>query len=191
MDPLMEQVKGLNPKTWVSQYGDLLYAYTFKRIPQREQAEDIVQEVFLSAWKARESFDHSVEEKTWLFVICQRKIIDHFRKRSAVVAISLETDDQDTGMFLEDGHFDPAYRPGQPWGVTKEGMMQKEFYAVLRQCASRLKQLQEQVFSLKYLNDLDTEEICSLLNITDKNYWVLMHRAKVQLRACMEKNWLN
>ena len=43
---------------------------------------------------------------------------------------------------------------------------------------------------MKYLDGLDSEEICKELNITASNFWVLMHRAKLGLRACLEKNWI-
>jgi DNA-directed RNA polymerase specialized sigma24 family protein len=59
----------------------------------------------------------------------------------------------------------------------------------LRNCKSKLKQIQDTVFTMKYLEGLDSEEICKVLNLTTSNYWVLIHRAKLQLRACLEKNW--
>ena len=42
---------------------------------------------------------------------------------------------------------------------------------------------------MKYIDDCDSEKICKELSITPSNYWVILHRAKVQLRACLEKNW--
>ncbi|WP_408132213.1 sigma factor-like helix-turn-helix DNA-binding protein [Klebsiella pneumoniae] len=53
----------------------------------------------------------------------------------------------------------------------------------------KLKEIQHAVFSMKYLDDIDSDEICKQLNITASNYWVLIHRAKTQLRSCLEKNW--
>lgn len=190
MEGFIEQRAGLNPGAWVTNYGDLLYAYTYRRIQNREQAEDIVQDVFLSAWKSRDSFDQSIAEKSWLFVICQRKIIDFFRRRSNRATVALEIDESDTALFFDDGHLRPAYRPSRSWDIDMDVVVQKEFFSVLRDCASKLRQMQEQVFSLKYLNDLESDEICSLLDITDSNYWVLMHRAKIQIRTCMERNWV-
>jgi RNA polymerase sigma-70 factor (ECF subfamily) len=45
------------------------------------------------------------------------------------------------------------------------------------------------VFSLKYIDDEATEIICKEVGITSSNYWVMIHRAKLQLRECLEKNW--
>jgi len=190
MDRQVKDPRGLDPANWLENYGDLLFDFTLKRVMVREQAEDIVQEVFSSAWKNRESFDHSVQEKTWLFVICQRKIIDHYRKNQFRKHSALSTQEAEDDFFLEDGHFNNTYKPGHDWMIPQDTILQKDFHQVLRGCIARLKELQEKVFSLKYLNHLEAAEICALLEITDKNYWVLMHRAKIQLRACLEKNWI-
>ncbi len=80
----------------------------------------------------------------------------------------------------------------QQWSIKNEdNLVNKEFYEVLNNCKSKLKKLQEQIFTLKYLEDVDSTEICDLLGITNKNYWVIMHRTKMQLRVCIEKNWIN
>ncbi|MEO7530302.1 MAG: sigma factor-like helix-turn-helix DNA-binding protein, partial [Sediminibacterium sp.] len=62
---------------------------------------------------------------------------------------------------------------------------------VLDGCKRKLQQVQQAVFSMKYMEDLDSTEICKALGITSSNYWVLIHRAKLQLRTCLEKNWIN
>jgi RNA polymerase sigma-70 factor (ECF subfamily) len=78
------------------------------------------------------------------------------------------------------------------WGVDYNTVIeQKEFYSILELCKSKLKAVQNAVFSMKYLDGIESEEICKELNITSSNYWVLIHRAKLQLRTCLEKNWFN
>lgn len=183
----------LEPQKWVEHYGDALYAYTLKRIGNNsEQAEDIVQETFLSAWKNRTSFNGAASEKTWLYVICKNKIIDYYRKQGKTQLNSIENEAEDNDFFVEDGHFNNAYKPINDWTVNITDLVgKKEFYTVLYSCTSKLKTLQKQVFSLKYLEHIEPEEICNLLGISNKNYWVLIHRAKVQLRTCLEKNWVN
>ncbi len=182
----------LDPGNWVNNYSDQLYSYTLKRINNTEQAEDIVQDVFLSAWKSRETYNASASEKTWLFAICKNKLIDFYRKegkRPGQVSINDERDDD--AFFIADGHFNNVFKPQEDWGMAIDKIEQKEFYSVLSLCRSKLKKVQEQVFSMKYLDDIDADEICKLLDISSQNYWVLIHRAKVQLRVCLEKNWVN
>ena len=65
----------------------------------------------------------------------------------------------------------------------------KEFYNVLDKCLSILPNKLATVFKLKMLIEEKSEVICEMLNITDANYWVILHRAKVQLRSCMASNW--
>jgi RNA polymerase sigma-70 factor (TIGR02943 family) len=181
----------LNPVNWITNYSDQLYTYTLKRINNTVQAEDIVQDVFLSAWKSRETYNGTAAEKTWLFAICKNKIVDFYRKEKGVVSLYTNYDENDDGLFMADGHFSNTTLPQQNWGIEVNKVEQKEFYTVLSLCKSKLKKIQEQVFSMKYLEDIEADEICKLLSITSQNYWVLIHRAKVQLRTCLEKNWIN
>ena len=77
----------LNPDQWINQYADVLYSYTLPRVNDSALAEDIVQETFLSAWKARDSFKGEASEKSWLFTICKNKIIDYYRKKARDIVI--------------------------------------------------------------------------------------------------------
>jgi len=70
----------LSPSEWISNYADALYAYAKPRVNDAQLAEDLVQETFLSAWKARDGFKGEASEKSWLFTILKNKIIDHYRK---------------------------------------------------------------------------------------------------------------
>ncbi|MFY8127859.1 MAG: sigma-70 family RNA polymerase sigma factor [Chitinophagaceae bacterium] len=189
----MQHSKSFEPEKWVDNYSDALFAYTLKRIGNNvEQAEDIVQETFLSAWKSKASFNGTASEKTWLYVICKNKIIDYYRKESNKKHESLEANQEDNMYFVEDGHFNNNYKPENDvsFNVT-DLLQQKEFFKVLYTCKQKLKEIQEKVFSMKYLEQIEADEICNLLGITTQNYWVLMHRAKLQLRTCLEKNWIN
>ena len=181
----------LNPGQWIHNYSDALYSYTLPRVNDAALAEDIVQETFLSAWKARDSFKGEASEKSWLFTICKNKIIDHYRKKAKdIIQPMLERSATDS--FFDDAeHWTPEDKPAD-WNIDySERIDSKEFYQVLDGCKKKLQQLEQAVFSMKYLEDLDAAEICKVLGITPSNYWVLIHRAKLQLRTCLEKNWLN
>lgn len=182
----------LNPENWIENYSDQLYAFALKRLNNNAtQAEDIVQDVFLSAWKNRNSYNGTASEKTWLFTICKNKIIDFYRKHANSQLISLNDGKEDDTYFTSNGQIQQDYKSFQQWTIKNDdSLVNKEFYTVLSNCKSKLKKMQEQIFTLKYLEDVDAAEICQLLGITNKNYWVLMHRAKMQLRVCIEKNWI-
>lgn len=185
---MQEHLNNFNPGKWVENYADALYAYTIVRVNDVQQAEDIVQNTFLSAWKARDSYKGQASEKNWLYAILKNKIVDHFRKKSSS-RITLATGEEEL-YFDEADHWTNEAAP-KDWGVnTEQPVESKEFYSILDQCKQKLKDIQQKVFVMKYMEDAESEEICKILNITTSNYWVLIHRAKLHLRKCLEKNWI-
>ena len=181
----------LNPNKWVDLYADALYSYALPRVNDAAVAEDLVQETFLSAWKAREGFKGEASEKSWLFTILKNKIIDYYRKKAKDIVQPLADKDPSDRFFDEAEHWTPDDKPAD-WGIDYSASLDnKDFYRVLEACKNKLQQIQQSVFVMKYMEDLDAAEICKALGITASNYWVLIHRAKLQLRTCLEKNWIN
>lgn len=175
----------LEPQEWINRYADLLYSYTLARVKPAETAQDIVQDTFYSAFRAKEQFNGEASEQTWLFAICRNKIIDHFRKLNR----SLEILQAEHSIFFDEAdHWKQEQYP-QNWPRASDAALYgKEFMEVLHRCRKKLQEIQEAVFVLKYLEDMSSEEICKALAISPSNYWVLMHRAKLNLRRCIEKN---
>ncbi|HRH60069.1 MAG TPA: sigma-70 family RNA polymerase sigma factor [Chitinophagaceae bacterium] len=179
----------LNAELWVNNYSDMLYRYALPRVNDSEIAKDLVQDTFLAAWRNYDNFKGEISEKNWLFTILKNKIIDHFRKASTRLTDNLPTIADEEAYFDDAEHWTAAAAP-QQWGNDfSETISRKEFYEVLGKCRRKLKDIQAAVFSMKYLEGLDSDEICKELNLTPSNFWVLMHRAKLNLRACLEKNW--
>ncbi len=177
------------PEKWVDNYGDELYRYAIVRVKDNGFAEDIVQETFLSAWRSKETYNGAFSEKNWLYAICKNKIIDHFRKQSSNSSIIIGKEEE---IYFDNiAHWRSKDSP-KDWNINYDKKVEvKEFYSVLENCKKKLKDIQQQVFVLKYMEDLDTVEICEALKITQANYWVLIHRCKLHLRSCIQKNWLN
>ena len=186
----METTRQLNATKWVENYSDALYAYVYTRVQKSSQAEDIVQETFLSAWKARETYNGLASEKNWLYTICKNKIIDYYRKASTSKEVLAGEDADEDYFFAEDGHWERDKAPSNWTTGNSNTVENKEFYSILKKCKTKLKEIQQSVFTMKYLEDVETDEICETLGITVQNYWVLIHRAKIQLRSCLEKNWI-
>lgn len=183
----------LNPDEWVDNYGDMLYAFTVSRVKDEGVAQDIVQDSFLSAWKARDGYKGEASEKNWLFTIVRNKITDYYRKL-ARTGISYGLEEEVGDYFSENGHWTADYaKQVTDWQAeaASERVESKEFIKILTKCRSKLKEVQNAVFTMKYIDDLDSSQICKVLDITPSNYWVLMHRAKLNLRDCIEKNWIN
>ncbi len=189
--------ESLNCSSWVQLYSDYLYNYAAFRINDKEEAQDLVQETFLSALKARESFRGDCSEKTWLVTILKRKIIDLYRSKSRQsISETLDSGQIAAGygeFFNEDGegggHWHHAGKP-QMWDEsTYRTLETKEFYSVLHKCLALLPDKWATVFKMKNMEDLETEFICKECNVSASNYWIIMHRTKLQLRKCMESNW--
>ena len=192
----------LEPEHWTERYADYLYSYAYSRVSKQEVAEDLVQDTFFSALKAKESFQHTASEKTWLVSILKHKIIDYYRKKSTQNELNIfdkpvEGKDGFNEHYFEDttssnpGHWTEAGAP-LPWKKDFETSVDSnEFYSILKRCIEKLPGKWAAAFTMKNMDDMDTEEICKALGITPSNYWVIMHRAKVQLRDCMGENWFN
>ena len=198
MSDVTREASILNPEKWIDNYADYLYSYAYNRVNDAETAKDLVQETFFSALKARNGFKGEASEKTWLVSILKRKIIDLYRKNAAHPQQSFEESEQYkvtySHYFTESGfikgEWNKTHAP-KPWNIPeKNSIEQKEFKHILAQCLSKLPKVWSSAFSLKYLEEEESESICKELGITSSNYWVIIHRAKLQMRECLEKNWV-
>lgn len=164
------------------------------KVSNRETAEDLVQETFVSAIKAKDSFKSGSSEKTWLVAILKNKIIDYYRKKDVLKNTSdylNETADDFNKYFFEkqNGHWLKEAGP-HTWQESADSTIhQEEFDKVVLGCVEKMPSKLIPVFMAKFLDDEDSETICKVHNISASNYWVIIHRAKVLIRSCLEKNW--
>lgn len=182
----------LNPETWVNAYADVLYNFAFLRVHRSEIAEDLVQDTFLQAIRSIGSFKGQSSEKTWLISILKNKIIDYYRKKSTQNELAFSgfaSDDDNSHFFDNDGHWKDNTAPSY-WDIQLgDDLEKREFTGFLQRCLSKLPEMWRAVFALKNVDELNSEEICKELQISSSNYWVIMHRSKLQLRDCLEKTW--
>jgi len=180
----------LQPDTWIDKFSDPLFGYAMARINSREIAQDLVQETFLVALRTKENYRGEVSEKNWLFIILKSRILDYYKKKKEVLGANLVSEEDDSDEFFQSsGHWAKNARPNPE--TTENMVREKEFFSVLEACKSRLNEMQNLVFTMKYLDGADSEFICKELDITSSNYWVLVHRAKLHLRRCLELKWAN
>ena len=183
------------PAAWPARFGDELYRFALSRISDPEAAEELVQETFLSALANLATFRAEASERTWLFVILRRKIIDHYRRQARTPHVGLGAL-SDGGGAPESDYFNPATGhwngPQAPasWLRADAALEQQEQHEILRRCQERLSAQQGAVFAMRFVEELSAEEICQELGLTASNYWVIVHRAKLQLRRCLEKHGL-
>ena len=178
-----------DPSEWVDRYGDYLFRYAMLRLRDRSTAEDLVQETFLAALKDRASFSGDSSEATWLVGILKHKIADHFRRQSREVSMR----DADPPDPPGDDPFNAAGRwttgPTDWGGNPADLFRQKEFVEQLTKCLSELSPNHANAFTLREIEGADTEEICKVLNVSETNLWVILHRARMRLRRCLEIHW--
>jgi RNA polymerase sigma-70 factor (TIGR02943 family) len=182
------------PQQWVANHADYLYGYASSRINEEEQARDLVQETFLAALERLDKFEGRSSERTWLTAILKNKIIDVYRKRASGLIQGNETAiaEQEQQNFFEaaDGHWNDAHRPQEFERSPDDPLLPKEFNSVLEQCMQKLPSLWLSVFTMKHMDELATEIICKELKVTSANFWVIIHRTKLNLRACLQRNWI-
>ncbi|MGQ0543626.1 MAG: sigma-70 family RNA polymerase sigma factor [Blastocatellia bacterium] len=185
----------IDPAAWVDEHGDCLFRFALMRLRDKSLAEDMVQETLLSAIQSLKSYRGKSTERTWLTGILKHKIIDHYRKNSKQVQITDEdTDLSGIDHFFErpdkwDGHWAIKLRPVDPQQSPESVLEQSEFWQVMQHCMSALPVRVANVFSLREMDGLTSEEICEVLSLSASNFWVIMHRARMQLRRCIEINW--
>lgn len=178
-----------DPEEWVDRYGDYMYRYALSRLRNPDVAEDVVQESLIAGLKARERFSGRSSERTWLLGILKHKIIDHMRVQYRERPMSeLETEDQNAEEMFD--RFD-WWKGGMsnwradPAELASEG----EFWMILEECVKDLPERMGDAFSLRVMDDMETDEVCNILQVTATNLNVMLHRARLKLRKCLEVNW--
>jgi RNA polymerase sigma-70 factor (ECF subfamily) len=185
----------IDPTKWVDEHGDYLFRYAIVRLRDETLAEDIVQETLLAAIQSLSSYRGKSAERTWLTGILKHKIIDFYRKNSKQIQITEEdTDLSGFDHFFKredewDGHWRINLRPVEFTETPEDVLERTEFWEILNGCLSALPARVANVFTLREMDGLTSEEICGILNLSASNFWVIMHRARMQLRACVEVKW--
>jgi RNA polymerase sigma-70 factor (ECF subfamily) len=154
-------------------------------------AEDIVQETIVAALGAREGFSGRSSVRTWLTGILKHKVVDAIRQRQrqplTEAGFDPETDlDEFDPLFKDNGAWQA---PPAAWGDPEDALSRREFMDVMEACLERLPPKTARVFVMREVMELETAEICKELAITSNNLWVILYRARMALRECLEKNW--
>lgn len=173
----------------------MLFRYAILQLRDPELADDAVQDTLLAALQAASSFEAKANLRTWLIGILKHKISDHWRRtrRENKLTAFSQTDNDDEEafeeeLFLSDGHW---ASPPKSWGDPEAALKQQEFWTIYETCQENLPPKMAKVFILRELVGLDANEICKETGISETNYWVTLHRARMRLRECLEIRWFN
>ncbi len=179
-------------KIWVGQFTDELYKWALHKTSDSETARDLVQDTFLVAVKSFDKFNGNSSPKTWLFSILNNKIVDYYRKQYKEIIVNeskLKKEDSDSSFFDQKGNWKEASRPAL-WPKEEGNLLDnKDFKLQLSDCLEELPPSWNTAIKLKYISGADGNEICQEIGVSKTNYWQILHRAKLQLRKCLEINW--
>lgn len=182
----MELLDNPPPSQWVDRFGDDLYRYAVARMKTPQDAEDIVQETFLAAFKSASSFLGRSSLKTWMLGILRRKIADHYHIASKIQIANSPEDDLDD-VFDSDGNFlGQNFVRNSPQIAAMEAAELKQ---IVLDCVRNLPESQSTVFVLKTLEQRETHEIRKILDISESTYWTRMHRARIAIARCVAAKW--
>ncbi len=181
----------LHPELWVDAHGDYLYNFAWSRVQSKETAEDLVQETFISALKGKALFRGESTELTWLLSILKRKVIDHYRKNSTRKEFSashfskpFQNEEGIQGQWIME-------RAPKDWQREMHApTRQDEFQDIMALCLSLLPEKWRAVFVLKVMEEINSDEVCKEIGCSASNLWVILHRARLKLRECIETKWL-
>jgi RNA polymerase sigma-70 factor (ECF subfamily) len=164
----------------------------FARVQLRNDdwAEDAVSETVVAALEAPQHFGGRSQLKTWLIGILKHKLIDQLRRHAREVSVCSDDDaaDLDPTLFSHGGH----WREAPPsWGDPQHALRERQFFVVLEACIERLPPAQGRVFMMRVWLELETDEICQHLAISASHLGVLLHRARLRLRQCLQQSWFD
>ena len=186
----MSKENHVDPEEWVDKYSDYLYKYAVLRLKDPVSAKDVVQETFMAGFKGLARFDGRVEIKYWLRGILRNKIVDHIAKQARETPVEDLAEMEITDSFSFKAFGVPSGK-SETWQFNaRKAYEQQEFWVVFRACAERLKGPAQQAFTLTMLEGVPTEEVCKILGVTPNNLWVITHRARKQMKTCLQKNWI-
>lgn len=182
-----------NQNDWLTEHGDYLYRFALARLRDPHQAEDAVQETLLAAIQ-NQTFEGKSAARTWLTGILKHKIIDLIRRQMREQPLEHDGDflPDEPGMddfFADDGDAHWNDKP-QYWGEPQGLLEQKQFLGILQQCMDRLPPKLASLFMMREVHESDNEEICKELDISSTNAWVMLYRARMGLRKCLELHWM-
>jgi RNA polymerase sigma-70 factor (TIGR02943 family) len=180
--------KQIDPASWVDSHGDYLYRFALSRLRDPDAAEEVVQEAMFSALKNVGQFAGRGGERAWLLGILKLKIIDVYRKRKRD-PINADEDSSDLANLLFDQNGSWKKEVRSAMRSSLDSLEREDFWKILKICLQSLPQRQSDVFSLRVMDEESAENICKELDITSTNYWVLLHRARLQLSSCMKQRW--
>ena len=153
-------------------------------VPSDAVAEEVVQEAWLGVLRGLDRFEGRSSLRTWIFRIAVNQAKTHgARERRMAASESLSEPSVDPDRFQNGGWV----RPPVPWSHAEDRVLAAETHGVVRAAIEGLPDMQRSVISLRDVMGLSAPEVCELLELSEGNQRVLLHRARSRVRSSLEQ----
>lgn len=184
MNELQDTIGAEQIEVWIHEHSSYLLQRAYTLLSIKEDAEDVVQEVFLSLCNANASYKGKSSIRTFLSAILNNKIADFYKKKYHMQRASFST------VFDEHGEWKADYAPVE-WQNTEHVINDPEFAAIFTGCLGKLPAQWKIVVDEAYFSERKAADICDMLQITSSNYWKILQRSRIQLKKCLDVNWFH
>ncbi len=185
----MSTTRAIAPEA-LQEHRSYLVRYAILQLRDPHLAEDAVQETLVAAIESRDKFAAQSSLRTWLVGILKHKILDMLRKQAREPQLNVDDGEDENNLvdslFENDGHWST---PPQTWATPEKSMENAHFWETVEHCNQRMPVNTARAFMMREIMDMSTEEICQELAISTTNCWVLLHRARLALRECLDLHW--
>lgn len=162
-------------------------------VSDRGSAEEVVQDTWLAVLTGLRSFEGRSGLKTWIFSILSNRAKTRGRRDKRSVPFSaLTTPDSDDDPAVDPSRFTTGgmwSAPPERWAeeTPERLLLRQETRALVDQTIGELPAAQRAVITLKDVEGLDSAEVCNILEISETNQRVLLHRARARVRTALEQ----
>lgn len=190
----LPSIRGIGVESLLAIRSDM-FRFARLQVGNPELAEDLVQESIEAALRNSSSFSGKSALKTWIFAILKNRIIDHLRQAKRTVTFSCLVEEGEQwqerleSLFNEQGRWRAEMRP-VAWPSPEEAIQSQQFWGIFEACLDHLPSNTAQVFMMREVLGFDSDEVCAQLGISAGNLHVILHRARMKLRACLEGGWV-
>jgi RNA polymerase sigma-70 factor (ECF subfamily) len=168
----------------VEQHSETIYNLALRMMNNPQEAEEVLQDTFISAFRAIDRFEGRSRLSTWLYRIAYNAALMRLRRRE------LPTTSLDEPLTGEDGEQMP--RQLVDWSAIPDDLLlNSELNAVLREAVAGLSEGLRAVFVLRDIEGLSTAETAAALDLTETNVKVRLHRGRMALRDAITEYFVN
>ena len=163
---------------WLEEHGDALFRFARQRVPCDADAEDLVQDTLVAALRADAGFRGDASRRTWLTAILRNHIADFYRRRRRGRSEACQA------SFDTEGFWHAAPAEQDPLATLEL----VEQVAMMQSCVGGLPPTLASAYVGRSVEERDASAVCDELGITPANLWQRLHRARLWLRRCIEKD---